>query len=228
MGPLAVALKNMLAAGMDHGDVVRAIAEMEEAFASAPELSARQARNRRYYDAKQRLKASEKRLNSDAQENPAEASESVLKRLKASEIKTPLARVRDINSNSEITGILSPSLAQEWAGVALADLARSSGIASIHDLRAAMNGKNPCSLDDIEAGVRGAAAWSLGRHGPGSMTNWRLAVRMAGEARDRRQAGAPDVVDLAQHRATGPPGGSFSAQLGADQAEARRRVLEGS
>lgn len=61
MSVIATALKHMLAAGMDHDAIVAAVEEMErEAVPAVPARTARQERNRRYYE---RLKASESRLN---------------------------------------------------------------------------------------------------------------------------------------------------------------------
>ncbi|MEZ2132710.1 MULTISPECIES: hypothetical protein [unclassified Sinorhizobium] len=57
MAVIALAVKHMLAAGMDHAAIIAAVEEMEAH--GAPQRSARQERNRRYYEGK---KASEKRL----------------------------------------------------------------------------------------------------------------------------------------------------------------------
>lgn len=136
-----------------------------------------------------------------------------------------LSRVRDITSNSEDTGILSLALAREWAGDALADMARAPGVASLHPLKAAMAGRNPCSLDDIEAGIRGAAAWMRGKHGPGRMQSWDLAVKMAGEARDRRIAGAPEAGAVIPLRpGTGPP--SFADRIADENRQARELAMQ--
>lgn len=61
MSVIATAVKHLIAAGVSGDDLVRAIAEMESQMQPAePELTKRQARNKRYYEG---LKASEKRLN---------------------------------------------------------------------------------------------------------------------------------------------------------------------
>lgn len=67
MSVIAAAVKHMLAAGMEHDAIVSAVRDMEEA--STPKRTARQERNRRYYESK---KASENRLNaSEASKSPS-------------------------------------------------------------------------------------------------------------------------------------------------------------
>lgn len=85
MGAISAALKHMLAAGMDAEAIVRAVSDMEAA--EAPEKSARQRRNARYYE----RKASEKRLKASETSN---SDESVL--------TVSRTRVDDKTSNSEI------------------------------------------------------------------------------------------------------------------------------
>ena len=71
MSVIATALKHLIAAGVSGDDLVRAVAEMEAAAAPSPPMrTARQERNRRYYEGRkaeggstERLKPSEKRLN---------------------------------------------------------------------------------------------------------------------------------------------------------------------
>ncbi len=63
MSVIATALKHMLAAGMDAEDIIAAVADMEAEISTTPR-SARQERNRRYYE----KKASEKRLNKTDQD----------------------------------------------------------------------------------------------------------------------------------------------------------------
>ena len=82
MGVIATAVKHMLQAGLDEDAIVAAVAEMEAN--NAPGRSARQERNRRYYE----KKASEKRLKASEQDV------SDAERLKASELR---ARVEDIS-----------------------------------------------------------------------------------------------------------------------------------
>lgn len=61
MSVIATALKHLIAAGVSGDDLVRAVADMEAAAApQTPARTARQERNRRYYE---RTKASERRLN---------------------------------------------------------------------------------------------------------------------------------------------------------------------
>lgn len=68
MGAIAAAVKHMMDAGLDADQIVSAIEDMEAA--TTHQRTARQERNRRYYDNCKRLKASENRLNK------TEASES--------------------------------------------------------------------------------------------------------------------------------------------------------
>ncbi|MDK4703884.1 DNA replication protein [Rhizobium sp. CNPSo 4062] len=68
MSIIATAVKHLIAAGVSGDDLVRAIADMEANQAqilNEPVLSKRQLRNKRHYE---RLKTSEKRLNSDDQD----------------------------------------------------------------------------------------------------------------------------------------------------------------
>jgi hypothetical protein len=83
------------------GLTLEQIAEVADTEDSGPDKTARQARNQRYYEARKRLKASEKRLNSDAELGVLKASESVLKRLNSD---AALARVDDNSSLREISG----------------------------------------------------------------------------------------------------------------------------
>lgn len=68
-----------------------------EALQASQKPTARQARNRRYYE-------SRKRLNSDALRRPQDASETVLKASETVLIKTPLARVEDNPSTKKLSG----------------------------------------------------------------------------------------------------------------------------
>lgn len=223
MGNITIALKHLLAANVSHEEILRAVQELEDAALTGPAQTARQLRNQRYYEAK-RLKASENRLTASEQDAVLKASESVLGRLEQDAIKTPLAHVRDITSNSEITGTLSLALVREWSGNSLADMAKAPGIAVLHSLKATMRGSNPCSLEDLEAGIVTASAWYRRRHGPGSMANWDLAVKMAGEARDRRLAGPPEAAAVVPMRSTGPPR-TYTEQATTAWDEATKRIL---
>lgn len=74
MSVIAAALKHMLAAGMPHDAIVHAVAEMEAS--AAPQKTARQLRNARYYAAKsseKRLKASEQDVSDDSVLKPSRA-----------------------------------------------------------------------------------------------------------------------------------------------------------
>ena len=91
MGVISTALRHMFKAGVKPEDIVAAVEEMEAE--TAPKRTARQDRNRRYYE----KKASEKRLKAS---ETSYSDESVLN-------KTPSrggARVEDITSNLEIAG----------------------------------------------------------------------------------------------------------------------------
>ena len=90
---LADIIRRMMAAGASPEAIAMAI----EAFLASEQLTARQARNRRYYQAR-------KRLNSDALRRPQDASETVLKASETVLIKTPLARVEDNPSTKKISG----------------------------------------------------------------------------------------------------------------------------
>lgn len=181
-------IADLVATGMT-AEQIALVAELT-ASASVGAKSARQERNARYYQAKKEsLKASETRLNSDAgqdDENRLKASETVL-------IKTPpRARVRDNNPTKVISGLsLSLERVRECAGDALASMATHPGIASLHPLNALLVGERPCDPEDVYAAVTSAAAWHRSRAGPGKMTSWTTAVRIAAENRDRRIAGAP-------------------------------------
>lgn len=80
--------------------------------------------------------------------------------------------------------------AAEAAGDALASMATHPGVASIATLRALMTGDNPCDWsEDILPAIASAAAWHREKGGPGSMTSWRTAARIAVQNRDQRLAG---------------------------------------
>lgn len=211
----------LIAAGIDPVDAAQVVAEAVLIGASGAHVD--QAAERRRAKDRER-----KRLR-----NSAESAEEQASNIRPNSAEIPQnsaesrARVRDITSTSVDTGILSLTLVREWSGDALADMARAPGIASLHPLKAAMRGKNPCSLEDIEAGVRSAAAWMLGKRGPGRMQSWDLAVKMAGEARDRRVAGAPEPADVIPLRpGTGPPRQTFAAQIAEENQQARDMLMK--
>jgi len=94
---IAAAIEEMIAEGFTLEQAIKAAKIVEANLASGPLLTARQARNQRYYQTR-------KRLNSDALRRPQDASETVLKASETVLIKTPLARVEDNNPNLELTG----------------------------------------------------------------------------------------------------------------------------
>jgi hypothetical protein len=94
---VAAAIERMIAEGFTLKEAIKAAKIVEEELEAGPLLTARQARNRRYYQTR-------KRLNSDALRRPQDASENVLKASETVLIKTPLARVEDNNPNLELTG----------------------------------------------------------------------------------------------------------------------------
>lgn len=115
MGVIAVAVRELIALGVTGDALVAAIERMEEAN-SGEAVTARQARNRRYYEKKreerERLKASENRLKaseSEASETRLKTSESVLNQ------DATRARREVITSNSVDTCYhTTPLEAHEW------------------------------------------------------------------------------------------------------------------
>lgn len=107
MSVIASALKHMLAAGMAHEDIVRAVADMEAA--AAPMKSARQLRNARYYEAR---KASEKRLNAS---NSDVSDDSVLNASRTHvEDKTSNSEIEPQEENKKRAKALSPEFDEFW------------------------------------------------------------------------------------------------------------------
>jgi len=94
---IAAAIEKMIAAGFTLEQAITAAKIVEGELAGEPQTTARQARNRRYYE-------NRKRLNSDALRRPQDASETVLKASETVLIKTPLARVEDNPSTKKISG----------------------------------------------------------------------------------------------------------------------------
>lgn len=103
---LADIIRRMLAAGA----TPEAIAMAVEAIQASEQLTVRQARNRRYYQAR---KGVLNVLNSDALRRPPEASETVLKASETVLIKTPLARVEDNPSTKKLSGKEDKNLGAE-------------------------------------------------------------------------------------------------------------------
>jgi hypothetical protein len=205
----------MLAAGMPLEMALQA-AEAFEAEVDLSGVTARQARNRRYYE-KRKAQASEQ----DAERLKAsESSETVLKRLDASETKTaepPLTRVvdkpltgLDILPNPTTPHGASDALAwpgvppakpeldaleaalTEAAGSALASVAvapRLRVLAPILSLAKPGTGP-PCDLQaDVLPVIRARSASAK----PGSVRSWEFFTAAILEARDRRLSGAPQV-----------------------------------
>ena len=99
----------------------------------------------------------------------------------------------------------------------------SPSLHSYRDLRALCEPAKgeACSWDDVIEAVR-VRAHKAAQQGP-KLRSWTWITDQALSFRDRRLAGLRDVSAVA----TGPPPSGFMAQLEADRAEARRRVLNG-
>lgn len=91
------------------------------------------------------------------------------------------------------------------AGDALADMARSPGIASMMIFNGLLAADPPCTFDDIEHAVWSAAAWHRARDGPGSMKSWTLARDMSLQNRDARLKGLPPP-NVQRNDDSGTPG----------------------
>jgi hypothetical protein len=109
--------------------------------------------------------------------------------------------------------------AQEAAGDALASMATSPGIAMLTPLVGLLKADPPCDWSaDVLPAVSSAAAWHRSRAGPGSMTSWTVAVRIARENRDRRLAPEPVTAqpesrtDARPHPVDGQPDPKLSAR----------------
>lgn len=236
MSVIAAALRELMAAGLTGEALVQAVERIEAAAESSPPpgaemtKSARAERNRRYYAAKQeRLKASENRLTASETHKTSEASEGVLKRLKASEIQTPLARVENNPLRLVDTGNTTQQNASECAdacwpecdppsradldrlGAALreaagdaVDLTAPAILNFAPILALSRNGAGPaCDLQaDVLPAIRGRAA----RARAGSVRSWSFFTGAITDARDQRLAGAPKVVPIdATQQPRGPP-----------------------
>ena len=91
---------------------------------------------------------------------------------------------------------LSLSGVIDLTGDALASMATHPGIASLASLNGLLVGGHPCDAEaDIYPAIQVAAAWHRSKGGPGSMTGWTVARRIAIENRDRRLAGNPTPKD---------------------------------
>jgi hypothetical protein len=97
--------------------------------------------------------------------------------------------------------------AMDAGGDAVADPARCAGIASIALLRGLLTGDAPCDWRlDVLPAIQSAAAWHRARDGPGSMTSWTTARKIALQNRNARLAGPPkpQVIDLENARRPDP------------------------
>lgn len=139
----------------------------------------------------------------------------------------PLAGVVDITSTSEITGKNEREIdsagdargrlseVRKAAGDALGDLARCPGIASLHGLTALLSESPACLWrEDVLPAVESAAAWHRSRDGPGSMTSWTTAAKMARRNREDRLKPPPPAT---VHPLERPHESKQSANLSAAQ-----------
>lgn len=229
MSEVAELIADLVAAGVDPMLIGRVAQAMANASAGGENRSARQDRNRRYYEAN-RLKTSEKRLNSDGGDGVLKPSESVLNRLNSD--ASTRARVVDNPSRLVLTGednlttlnsacagdevswpeCEPPSRADlERLGHALREAAGPSIdptatklliLAPILALARHGNGP-PCDLQtDVLPTIRALS----GRVQPGTVRTWKFFTDAICQARDQRLSGAPKVVAIDFQRGqTGPP-----------------------
>lgn len=102
---------------------------------------------------------------------------------------------------------------REAAGDALASMATHPNIASIAPLLVLMAGEKPCDPEqDVYPAIVAAAAWHRSRDGPGSMTSWTTAAKIAVQNRDRRLAGNPEPK--APHERPDTPSAKRAAREG--------------
>lgn len=229
-------IRRCLANGMDLETALLAAEQMEDEAALLAAMTPRQARNQRYYENRKRLKASEKRLNSDAQIGLPQASESVLKRLKASEIKTSLARGEDNPSRLVISGdvvdvvvererendfddwpkrdpakVLVELVASPWL-----DPAKSPGLITTAPRLAAWKRDGASWTHDVVPVVTGLCA-----NRRAAISTWKFFDQaIAQSIADNRQA-----LNIPEARAPPAKGSTFADRLAEEQAEVRRRVL---
>lgn len=230
---VVAAIRRMLEAGLSLDQALTAAEIMEAEAASKPGETARQARNRRYYEAnKQRLKASEKRLKTseqDASENRLKASESVLN-------SDGLARVRDNPSRLVISGgtdaddcARAPDQSDDWPSDNLvAELVEA--VASPR-LDPAKQPGLTLTVGRIVAWKREGASWrhdvvpvvqALCAKAKGPVKSWKFFDdAVAQSIADNRAA-----LEIPEARITGPPVVSLTDRLAAEQAEVRRRTAE--
>lgn len=193
MSEAAEVIAKLFDAGVEPGLVALVAKALANAAKGASDAG-KKARNARHYQVRKDRKTAESVLI------PTEsvATESVLKRLNSDVSKTPLAHVEDNLSRLVDTGKQGEresasdardrlSDVRRAAGDALADLAKSSGIASLHPLTSLTAETPPCDWrTDVLPAIESAAAWHRAQDGPGSMKTWTVAVRQARRNRDNR------------------------------------------
>lgn len=125
----------------------------------------------------------------------------------------PRVRVEDnLLTTQEPRLSLSLDFARDCAGEALANPAAAHGVMILRELILAE--QQGCTLDEIGDGIRQAAGWYLGKHGPGSMKNWTLAAQMAREFRDKRLNPPTVVVPLDRPNERHDPAAKRTARHG--------------
>lgn len=228
MTPLAAAVAELIALGIEGDALVAAIGRMEQSmYIGRTDTDTRKERNRRYYEKKkqtaERLKASEKRLKTsenEASENRLKAPESVL-------IQTPLARVRDNITNSvdrpyhttlNNADERSRSDDLEWPPVDPVDrryvdrlegMLRTAAGKSLNVaapklmvvapiLGLGRPGNGP--ICDLYTDILPVVAACGARAAPGSIKAWDYFTEPIREARDRRLAGAPATQEIRHER----------------------------
>lgn len=180
----ADAIRLLAAKGLSVED----IAQVAEANEDGPKRSANAERQARY-----RARKAAETVTSNVTRN---ADENVTSNVTSrNNVTAPCARVEDnLLTTQEPCLSLSLDFARDCAGDALANPARAHGVMILRDLmRCQAEG---CTIDEIGDGIREAAAWYLNRDGPGSMTTWTLAAKIARQYRDKRLNPPPVVVPM--------------------------------
>lgn len=114
---------------------------------------------------------------------------------------------------------------RQVAGDALADPAKCTGLASLHGLTSLIAESPPCDWQsDILPAVESAAAWHRSRDGPGSMTAWTLAVRIARRNRDQRLNPPPSKVYPLERPHDSKQSANLSAALAGAEIASRIRA----
>lgn len=91
------------------------------------------------------------------------------------------------------------------AGSARASEATNPNMAMTTELVGLLAGPHACDAEaDVYPAIADAAAWHLAQDGPGSMTTWKLARKIALRNRDRRLAGNPQPKGPDHDRADQP------------------------